>query len=127
MIIVPLGDASATPTAVRHLPAVALWREEDVHLFDCCENAHMRMLQAGIKRSKIQNIFISHFDTDHYSGLMGLLATLQLQRREIPLRIVGPVGIKEYLEWNVNFAKLNLGFELRFRSEEHTSELQSRG
>src|SRR5690625_4543628 len=74
----------------------------------------MRMLQAGMKRSKIQNIVISHFDTDHYSGLMGLLATLQLQRREIPLRIVGPVGIKEYLEWNVNFAKLNLGIELRF-------------
>src|SRR5690625_6875023 len=77
--------------------------EGDVHLFDCGENAQMRMLQAGLKRSKIQNIFISHFDTDHYSGLMGLLATLQLQRREIPLRIVGPVGIKEYVEWNVNF------------------------
>src|SRR5690625_161811 len=114
MIIVPLGVASATPTAVRHLPAVALWREGDVYLFDCGENAQMRMLQAGLKRSKIQNIFISHFDTDHYSGLMGLLATLQLQRREIPLRIVGPVGIKEYVEWNVNFATLNLGFELHF-------------
>src|SRR5690625_5827915 len=74
----------------------------------------MRILQARLKRPKIQNIFISHFDTDHYSGLMGLPATLQLQRREIPLRIVGPVGIKEYVEWNVNFAKLNLGFELHF-------------
>src|SRR5690625_6895704 len=114
MIIVPLGVASATPTAVRHLPAVALWREGDVHLFDCGENAQMRMLQAGIKRSKIQNIFISHFDTDHYSGLMGLLATLQLQRREIPLRIVVPVGIKEYLVWDVDLAKLTLKLELGF-------------
>src|SRR5690625_7002474 len=98
MIIVPLGVASATPTAVRHLPAVALWREGDVHLFDCGENAQMRMLRAGIKRSKIQNIFISHFYTDHYSALMGVLATLQLQRREIHLRIVRPVCIKDSLE-----------------------------
>lgn len=124
MIIVPLGVASATPTAVRHLPAVALWREGDVHLFDCGENAQMRMLQAGLKRSKIQNIFISHFDTDHYSGLMGLLATLQLQRRETPLTVIGPKGIREYLEWNVNFAKLNLSFELRFVEIEEDIESQ---
>ena len=33
MIVVPLGIASATPTAIRHLPAVALWREGSVFLF----------------------------------------------------------------------------------------------
>jgi ribonuclease Z len=59
MIIVPLGVASATPTATRHLSSVALWREGDIHLFDCGENAQMRMLQAGLKRSKIENIFIT--------------------------------------------------------------------
>ena len=51
MIVVPLGIASATPTAIRHLPAVALWREGSVFLFDCGENAQMRMLQAGLKIS----------------------------------------------------------------------------
>ena len=104
MIIVPLGVASATPTATRHLPSVALWREGDVHLFDCGENAQMRMLQAGLKRSKIENIFITHFDVDHFSGIIGLLSTLQLQRRDKPLNIIGPKGIKEYVEWNLNFA-----------------------
>ena len=67
MIIVPLGVASATPTATRHLSSVALWREGSVYLFDCGENAQMRMLQAGLKRSQIDCIFMSHFDTDHYS------------------------------------------------------------
>src|SRR5690625_7381054 len=56
---------------------------------------------------------------------MGLLATLQLQRREIPLRIVGPVGIKEHVEWNVNFAKLNVGFELHFVEIEEDIDSQS--
>jgi ribonuclease Z len=114
MIVVPLGVASATPTAVRHLPSVALWREGSVFLFDCGENAQMRMLQAGIKRSKIEAIFISHFDVDHYSGLLGLLATLQLQRREKPLHITGPKGIKEYVEWNLKFASIDANYEITF-------------
>lgn len=114
MIIVPLGVASATPTATRHLPSVAVWREGDIHLFDCGENTQMRMLQAGLKRSKITNILISHFDVDHYSGLIGLISTLQLQRRDKPLTIVGPEGIKKYIEWNLDFAGTELGFELNF-------------
>ncbi len=123
MIVVPLGVASATPTAVRHLPALALWREGSVFLFDCGENAQMRMLQAGIKRSKIECIFISHFDVDHYSGLIGLLSTLQLQRRDKPLRIVAPAGIQEYVEWNLKFSGVELGFEIIFiEVEEGTDE-----
>ncbi len=114
MIIVPLGVASATPTATRHLSSVALWREGDVHLFDCGENAQMRMLQAGLKRSKIENIFISHYDVDHYSGLIGLLATLQLQRRDKVLNLIGPEGIKDFVEWNFNFANIDLQFDINY-------------
>ncbi|WP_018126653.1 ribonuclease Z [Balneola vulgaris] len=122
MIVVPLGVASATPTAVRHLPAVALWREGSVFLFDCGENAQMRMLQAGIKRSKIECIFISHFDVDHYSGLIGLLSTLQLQRRDKPLRMVGPKGLQEYIEWNLKFSDIEIGFEIIFIEVEHDTD-----
>lgn len=114
MIIVPLGVASATPTATRHLSSVALWREGSVYLFDCGENAQMRMLQAGLKRSQIECIFISHFDTDHYSGLMGLLSTLQLQRRDKKLTIVGPEGLQKYVEWNFEFANLNLNYPIEY-------------
>ncbi|MCP9292604.1 MULTISPECIES: ribonuclease Z [Gracilimonas] len=122
MIVVPLGVASATPTAVRHLPSVALWREGSVFLFDCGENAQMRMLQAGIKRSKIEAIFISHFDVDHFSGLLGLLATLQLQRRDKPLTIVGPKGIKEYVEWNLKFSQIDPVYEINFHEIEEDIE-----
>lgn len=114
MIVVPLGVASATPTAVRHLPSVALWREGSVFLFDCGENAQMRMLQAGIKRSKIEAIFITHLDVDHFSGMLGLLATLQLQRRESPLTIVGPKGIKSYVEWNLKFSEIDPNYKINF-------------
>lgn len=114
MIIIPLGVASATPTATRHLPSVALWREGSISLFDCGENTQMRMLQAGLKRSKVDYVFITHFDSDHYSGLIGLLSTLQLQRRDKPITLVGPKGLKKYIEWNFKFAEVELSFETRF-------------
>lgn len=114
MIIVPLGVASATPTATRHLSSVAVWREGSVYLFDCGENAQMRMLQGGLKRSQIDCIFISHFDTDHYSGLIGLLSTLQLQRRDRELTLVGPKGIKDFVDWNFEFANIDLNYPINF-------------
>lgn len=114
MIIVPLGVASATPTATRHLPSFALWREGAISLFDCGENTQMRMLQAGMKRSRVDHIFISHFDVDHISGLIGLLSTLQLQRRDRELVIVAPAGIQDYVEYNLSFGKVDLQFSIRF-------------
>ncbi|MEX0995378.1 MAG: ribonuclease Z [Balneolaceae bacterium] len=114
MIIIPLGVASATPTATRHLPSIALWREGSVYLFDCGENTQMRMLQAGLKRSKVEYIFISHFDMDHYAGIIGLFSTLQLQRRDKPITLVAPKGIQNFIEWNFNFANVDLGFEVNY-------------
>lgn len=124
MIIVPLGVASATPTATRHLSSVALWREGSVYLFDCGENAQMRMLQGGLKRSKIECIFISHFDTDHFSGLIGLLSTLQLQRRDKELKIIGPKGIKKYVDWNFDFANVKLSYPISYVEVEEDFEEQ---
>ncbi len=114
MIVMPLGTGSATPTADRHLASVALWREGRVFLFDCGENAQMRMLQAGMKRSKIDYIFITHLDGDHFFGLPGLITTMQLQRREKPLHIVSPEGLQAFVEAAIDAVKLELGFDLIF-------------
>ena len=124
MIIVPLGVASATPTAKRHLSSVALWRDGRVYLFDCGENAQMRALQAGLKRSKIDYIFISHLDGDHFFGLPGLITTLQLQRREEDLHIVSPVGLKEFVEASLKAANIELGFDIHFTEIEDGFEHQ---
>ena len=114
MIVIPLGVSSATPTAVRHLPAVALWRDGTVFLFDCGENTQMRLLQAGVKRSKVDAIFISHLDGDHIFGLFGLLSTLQLQRGEKELIIVGPKGLEKMIGTVCEISEIELEFPLKF-------------
>lgn len=114
MIVMPLGVGSATPTADRHLASVALWREGRVFLFDCGENAQMRLLQAGMKRSKIDFVLISHLDGDHFFGLPGLLSTMQLQRREKSLHIIAPEGIKAFVEASMKASDIDLCFDLEF-------------
>ncbi len=115
MILIPLGVSSATPTAVRHLPSVALWRDGSVFLFDCGENAQMRLLQAGVKRSKVEAIFISHLDGDHIFGLFGLLSTLQLQRREKELAIVGPEGLKKMIDTVFSTTEVEIEFPIAYK------------
>jgi len=114
MIIMPLGISSATPTANRHLASVALWRDGRIFLFDCGENAQMRMLQAGMKRSKVDYIFISHLHGDHFFGLLGLIATLHIQRRDRELTIVSPKGIKEFVEFNLTMAGIDPTFSIHY-------------
>ena len=82
------------------------------------------MLQGGLKRSQIDCIFISHFDTDHYSGLIGLLSTLQLQRRDREITLVGPEGLQEFVEWNFEFANIDLNYPINYVEVEEGIEEQ---
>src|SRR5690606_42155753 len=70
-------------------------------LIDCGEGTQLQLSRYGIKPSRIKHIFISHLHGDHYLGLVGLLSSMHLNGRREELFIYG-------------------------RSEEHTSELQSR-
>ncbi len=91
--IIPLGTASAIPTRERHPSATALYRKGRVLLFDCGEGTQMRFIDAGLKITRVDAVFVTHFHGDHYFGLPGLLSTLSLLNREDPLCVVGPVGI----------------------------------
>ena len=53
------------------------------------------MRSLDIKFTKISAIMITHLHGDHCFGLFGLLSSLALHGRAIPLALVGPEGIKE--------------------------------
>jgi len=94
--IIPLGTASAMPAHGRHLSATALWRDGRLLLFDCGEGTQYRLRDAGLKRSRIDIIFITHLHGDHCFGLPGLLSTLGMIQRTDPLTVVGPEGIQAF-------------------------------
>ena len=112
--IIPLGTGSAIPTKDRGLSAFALRREGRVLLFDCGEGTQFQLLRAGIKRSRIEAIFITHFHGDHLYGLPGVLTTAALLDRTQPLTIVGPAGLREIVRSLPGLKNDWLPFETRF-------------
>jgi ribonuclease Z len=75
----------------RGLSSIALVREGETLMFDCGEGTQRQMMRYGVGFT-LEDIFFTHFHTDHYLGVLGLLKSLSLQLRETPLRIWGPTG-----------------------------------
>jgi len=94
MIIVTfLGTVSGIPSLKRNHPAIALeyfTDYRDVLLFDCGEGTQKQLMKSGISFMQINNIFISHWHADHFAGLIPLIQTMNLEKRNNPLTIYGP-------------------------------------
>nr|BCX01864.1 MAG: ribonuclease Z [Bacteroidota bacterium] len=110
--LIPLGTGSAIPTTKRNVSAFALVREGHVLLFDCGEGTQMRLLKAGLKRSRVRHIFISHLHGDHFYGLIGLISSLELIQRRDPLYVYGPKGLQAYLDFMFSLSDLQPSYEL---------------
>ncbi|MFB6190186.1 MAG: ribonuclease Z [Candidatus Nanohaloarchaea archaeon] len=93
-----IGTSSAVPTRERGLPANMVNYNGERILFDCGEGAQRRMMMDKLGMMKISRIFITHWHADHFSGLLGLIQTLEMEGREEPLYIYGPPRTEEFTE-----------------------------
>ena len=93
-----LGNTSPFPSKDRLPTSQILNINERLYLIDCGEGTQIRMNELGIKRMKIDHIFISHLHGDHYFGLFGLLGSYRMARRTTPLHIHCPTGLQELIE-----------------------------
>ena len=93
-----LGTSSGTPSRERNVASVAVTLDGIVLLFDCGEGTQHQLLRSPVRGGAIEAIFISHLHGDHVYGLPGLLATMSMNSRARPLTLVGPPGLREYVE-----------------------------
>jgi len=100
-----LGTSAARPTVERGVSSIALQREGEMMLFDCGEGTQRQMMRYGVGFS-FSDVFFTHFHSDHFLGVIGLVRTLGLQGRAEPLRLYGPRGGERLLK-----AALELGVE----------------
>jgi ribonuclease Z len=107
------GTAGSVPTARRGLPAILVRRGADRILFDCGEGTQ-RQLVSSVGLADVSDIFITHFHTDHWLGLPGLLNTFNLRGRDRPLIVHGPAGLHGLMEL-VRRMSGRPGFELHVR------------
>ena len=113
MRVIPLGTSSGKPTLKRNVSALAVAREGEWLLFDCGEGTQTQIIRAGLSASRLSAIFITHLHGDHFNGLAGLLSTMGMDRRERELTLVGPVGIREYLDTLAKLKVLFVNYPLR--------------
>jgi ribonuclease Z len=93
-----IGSSSAVPSRKRGLPANMINYKGERILFDCGEGAQKKIMEEKMGLMKIDRIFISHWHADHFSGLLGLIQTLEMEGREKPLYIYGPPRTEEFTE-----------------------------
>jgi ribonuclease Z len=88
--VVFLGTGSGIPSKRRNPAAIWLQYESECMLWDCGEGTQRQLMNAGLNFMKIGRIFITHWHADHWAGLIGLMQTMNLEKRKRPLEIYGP-------------------------------------
>ncbi len=98
MEIWTVGTSSAVPSRKRGLPANLINYKGERILFDCGEGTQRKLMTEKLGLMKISRIFISHWHADHFSGLLGLIQTMEMEGREKPLYIYGPPRTEEFTD-----------------------------
>jgi len=88
--IVFLGTGSGIPDKRRNHASIWLQYDEEAMLWDCGEGTQKQLMQAKKSFMKVDRIFITHWHADHWAGLIGLMQTMNLERRKKTLWIYGP-------------------------------------
>jgi len=119
-----LGCYSATPRTITNPTSQVLEINNQMYLIDCGEGTQVQLRKHKIKFSRINQIFISHLNGDHFFGLIGLISTFSLLNRPNDLHIYGPKGIKEIILLQIKLSKSYTKYNLFFHElESDQSEL----
>ncbi|OJJ23304.1 ribonuclease Z [marine bacterium AO1-C] len=114
-----LGSGAALPVIAqdfRRYPTAQLVSLPHTHLLiDCGEGTQMRLQELRIKINRIKHIFISHLHGDHYLGLIGLLSSMHLNKRNQDLYLYGPEGLAEIIRIQLKYSHTRFNYKIHFQ------------
>ena len=124
MKVTVLGSQGAIPKAGLFSSSLLLNVSNTNILIDCCEGVQFQLRRNKIKLSKIEIILISHAHGDHYFGLIGLISTLSLMKRDKKLTLFCPLSVLKIVQAHLKFSKMNLSYELEMKVLNNQSRIK---
>jgi len=97
-----LGTGVPIPSPDRFGPATLVEAGDQKLLFDAGRGAAIRLYQLGVPLGRINAVLLTHYHSDHTSGIPDVWLTGWLQShfgtRSKPFRVIGPVGARNLME-----------------------------
>ena len=102
------------PVRGRNQSAQALQVHGRLFLLDCGEGTQYALVQNKVPMMKLDSLFLTHIHGDHVFGIFGLLSTLGMKGRQMPLNIFAPVNFGPILKFFLSYYGDGIGFEIRY-------------
>jgi ribonuclease Z len=120
MIVTLLGTGSPTPTPDRFGPCALVQAGDQVLMFDAGRGASIRMRQLRVQLAKIDALFLTHYHSDHTSGIPDVwltrwIAFSEAAKATTPFNVIGPTGAKELM---FHLEKAYAG-DIKIRMQDH--------
>ena len=97
-----LGTGVPIPSPERFGPSTLIEAGDQKLLIDAGRGAAIRLYQLGVPLGRLDALFLTHYHSDHTSGIPDVWLTGWLQShfgtRKSPFRVIGPVGAKTLME-----------------------------
>jgi len=93
-----LGSGDAFGSGGRFQTCLCLSGEDGTILIDCGASSLIAMKRAGVDPAEVGWVLLTHLHGDHFGGLPFLILDGQFSRRERPLVVAGPPGVRERVE-----------------------------
>jgi ribonuclease Z len=97
-----LGTGAPIPSPDRFGPATLIEAGDQKLLIDAGRGAAIRLYQLNVPLGRIDALLLTHYHSDHTSGIPDVWLTGCLQShfgtRKKPFRVIGPVGAKSLME-----------------------------
>lgn len=115
------GTSAAIPSLNRGFSCIGISDGNNGSvLFDCGDGALHNIMKFGLDVNSIKGIALSHYHSDHLSGLTQVIETMGIRKRETQLPVFGPPGLKEYFSTvqKITNVASKRNFELRITEVE---------
>jgi ribonuclease Z len=109
-----VGTGGMMPLPERHLNALWVRVGGAGYLVDCGEGTQVAMKQWRTGFRALTALAITHLHGDHVLGIPGVLMCRTHAEATEPLVVLGPVGVRRFIENTIADLRYRVGFPLRF-------------